>query len=333
MTIGNLDVSHATGRGDTLRPVPLLVNALDTDYLGIPGTALAFLVDAGEGPVMVECGCAVSFPTLCGQLAARGLRPGDLRALFVTHIHLDHAGSAGHFAREGVRVHVHPRGARHLAEPARLIAGSRAVHGARYERFYGDPLPVPDSLLRAVADREIVDVAGMRFTALESPGHARHHHAWLVGRIVGQACSGDELVFTGDVLGMISPGSRFISIPVPPSDIDIPAWSRSVGRLRALPAGLRALLTHGGERPLGAHLDAFLARMNQELPLLAELVELARSDATEADARYRAFLTPLARQGEVSEELIGALLGKAFRDMNIAGIADAVEGGRFTRSL
>jgi len=323
-----------TGRGVTLRPVPVSPAAiplvsLDTHYLGIPETALAFVVDAGEGPVLVECGCAVAYEGLCAQLAERGIAPRDLRAVFVTHIHLDHAGSAGHFAREGVCVHVHPRGERHLAEPARLIAGSRAVHGPRYERFYGDPLPVPASLLRPVEDRQTVEVAGLRFEAIETPGHARHHHAWVVGRARGTP----ELVFTGDVLGMISPRSDYISIPVPPSDIDIPAWSESVRRLRALPRGMRAVLTHGGERPLGAHLEAFVARMNEELPLLAELVELAKSDGTEADARYRAFLTPLARGGGMSEELIGALLGKAFRGMNMAGIAEAIATGRFARSL
>jgi len=136
-----------------------------------------------------------------------------------------------------------------------------------------------------------------------------------------------------DGLGMISPRSTYISIPVPPSDIDVPAWSESVRRLRALPRDLRAVLTHGGERPLGAHIDAFVARMNEELPLLAELVEIAKSDAVEADARYRAFLTPRAREDEVSEELIGALLGKAFRGMNLAGIAEASAAGRFATSL
>ena len=323
-----------TDRGDTLRSVslphaPISLVSLDTHYLGVPETALAFVIDAGIGPVLVECGCAVAYEGLCAQLAQLGIEPRDLRALFVTHIHLDHAGSAGHFAREGVPVHVHPRGVRHLADPVRLIAGSRAVHGPRYDRFYGDPLPVPPSLLRSVEDQGIVEVAGLRFTAIETAGHARHHHAWLVGRTGGDG----EIVFTGDVLGMISPRSTYISIPVPPSDIDVPAWSESVRRLRALPSSLRAVLTHGGERPLGAHIDAFVARMNEELPLLAALVELAKSDAPEADARYRAFLTPLAREGGVSEELIGALLGKAFRGMNLAGIAEAIAAGRFAPSL
>lgn len=310
-------------------PAPISLVPLDTRYLGIPETALAFVIDAGAGSVLIECGCAVAYEGLCAQLAQHGIAPRDIRALFVTHIHLDHAGSAGHFAREGVPVYVHPRGVRHLADPARLIAGSRAVHGPRYDQFYGDPLPVPQSLLQSVEDQGIVEVAGLRFTAIETPGHARHHHAWLAGRVGAD----DEMVFTGDVLGMISPRSTYISIPVPPSDIDVPAWSESVRRLRALPRDLRAVLTHGGERPLGAHIDAFVARMNEELPLLAELVEIAKSDAVEADARYRAFLTPRAREGEVSEELIGALLGKAFRGMNLAGIAEASAAGRFATSL
>ena len=310
-------------------PSPIAVSTLDTRYLGIAGTASAFVVQGDGGAVLVECGCAVAFDGLVGQLAALGLAPRDLAALFVTHIHLDHAGSAGHFAREGVPVFVHPRGVRHLAEPSRLIAGSRAVHGHRYDRFYGDPLPIAAGRLHAVEHGGVVEAAGLRFEAVETPGHARHHHAWLVGHAGERA----ELVFTGDVLAMVSPGSSHISIPVPPSDIDIPAWRVSVERLRALPRDLRAVLTHGGERPLGPHLDAFVARMNEELPLLAELVELASRDPMAADARYRDFLAPRARTAGVGEEMIAALLGKAFRGMNLAGIAEAMAAGRFLPSL
>ena len=308
---------------------PIDITPLDTMYLGIPGTAMAFAVRGPEGAVLVECGCTVAFEGLRAQLAEIGLAPRDLKALFVTHIHLDHAGSAGHFAREGVPVFAHPRGARHLAEPARLIAGSRAVHGPRYDRFYGDPLPIAADMLHAVGHGGTVDVAGLRFESIETPGHARHHHAWVAGA-AGRAA---ELVFTGDVLGMISPASDYISVPVPPSDIDIPAWRESVARLRALPRGMRAVLTHGGERALGPHIDAFVARMNDELPLLAEVAELAKRDPAGADARYRDFLVPRARAGGVREELITALLGQAFRGMNIAGIAEATAAGRFASSL
>lgn len=305
------------------------ISTLDTRYLGIPGTASSFVVHGPGGPALVECGCAVAYETLCGQLAELSVAPRALKAIFVTHIHLDHAGSAGHFAREGVPVFVHPRGARHLIEPSRLIAGSRAVHGPRYDRFYGDPLPIPGELVRAVEDNADIEVGGLRFRALETPGHARHHHAW----IVGPQGDGDEVVFTGDVLGMISPGSQYISIPVPPSDIDVPAWSTSVARLSELPARTRAILTHGGERPLGAHLDAFRRRMNEELPLLGELALLSATDPAAADARYRDFLVPRARDAGVSEELIQALLGRAFRGMNLAGIADAITSTRFAASL
>ena len=305
------------------------ISALDTRYLGIPGTAFSFVVHGAGGPVLVECGCAVAYEGLRAQLAGIGVAPRDLRALFVTHIHLDHAGGAGHFAREGVPVFVHPRGARHLAEPSRLIAGSRAVHGTRYDEFYGDPLPVPPDRLHAIEHGASVDIAGLRFDAIDTPGHARHHHAWVAGRID----AGAELVFTGDVLGMISPGSEYISIPVPPSDIDIPAWIESIQRLRALPRGLRAVLTHGGERPLGGHLDRFVARMNEELPLLGERVDVAETDPPAADARYRDFLLPRAKAAGLDDRLAAALLGKAFRDMNLAGIAEAKRAGRYAPRL
>ncbi|MEI7877293.1 MAG: MBL fold metallo-hydrolase [Planctomycetota bacterium] len=301
------------------------VTSLDTQYLGIPGTASAFVVRGPSGHALVECGCAVAFDGLRAQLADIGLAPRDLKALLVTHIHLDHAGSAGHFAREGVPVFVHRRGARHLEEPSRLIAGSRAVHGARYERYFGDPLPIASHALHPIDDGGVVEVAGLRFEAIDTPGHARHHHGWLAGIAGKQA----EIIFVGDVLAMISPGSDFISIPVPPSDIDIPAWRGSITRLRALPREMRAMLTHGGDRALGAHLDGFVARMNEELPVLAEIANLAKTDPRGADARYQEFLLPRARAGGVREELIASLLGEAFGRMNIDGIAQAIEAGKF----
>ena len=309
---------------------------LDTNYLEIPGAAAAYLVLGPTAPVLVECGCAVAFDLLTAQLADHNVRPKELAGIFVTHIHLDHAGSAGHFAREGVPVFVHPRGARHLIDPARLIAGSRAVHGARYDRHYGDPLPIAPDLVRAIDDGATVSCGGLRWSAIETLGHARHHHAWTLSRERSDAAV--DRVFVGDVLGMISPGSSHISIPVPPSDIDIPAWRTSLARLRALPMGIDAVLTHGGSVPLHAHLQAFTARMNEELPLLAELVELAKSDqATSdqlaADARYRDFLLPRAKAAGLSDALAALLLGKAFRAMNLAGIADSIAHGRFATSV
>jgi hypothetical protein len=142
-----------------------------------------------------------------------------------------------------------------------------------------------------------------------------------------------DRVFVGDVLGMISPGSSHISIPVPPSDIDIPAWRTSLARLRALPIGINAVLTHGGSVSLHTHLAAFTARMNEELPLLAELVDTAKADPLVADARYRDFLLPRAKAAGLSDALAALLLGKAFRTMNLAGIADSIAHGRFATSV
>ncbi|MEY3023079.1 MAG: hypothetical protein RIS86_2277 [Planctomycetota bacterium] len=299
------------------------IRPLDTGYLGIPDAALAFLVLAPEAPVLVESGCAVSHDALRAALAAHGVAPRDLAAVVVTHVHLDHAGGAGHLAREGVPVLVHPRGARHLADPARLVAGSRAVHGARYEAHYGDPLPVDTALVRSVDDGASVDLGGWRFTAIATPGHARHHHAWLAGPRDGEPTD----LFTGDALGMTTPGSSFLSIPAPPSDIDLPAWRATIARLESLAAGLRCHLTHGGVRPLGAHREAFARRFREETALLVDLARTGAGD-DEADLAYRAFLEPRIDATGVPERLRAAMLGRAFRAMNLAGVRQAVAAGR-----
>ncbi|MFM1823153.1 MAG: hypothetical protein RI967_1419 [Planctomycetota bacterium] len=312
------------------------VAELDTGYLGIPGAAAVFLVRAPGAPVLVETGCAATFEAVRAGLAAHGVAPRDLAAVLVTHVHLDHAGAAGHFAREGVPVLVHPRGARHLADPARLIAGSRAVHGPRYDAHYGDPLPIDPARIRAIEDGDSAELGGWRFEAIATPGHARHHHAWLAG----PAGLPPRELFAGDVLGMVTPGSRFIAIPAPPSDIDLAAWRASLARIAALPGGLRCLLTHGGGRPLAPHLAEFTARFDEETALLAGLVQTddaggngggndggndgGNMDAEAADRRYRDFLAPRIAAAGVRDELAASLLGRAFRAMNIAGVAEAV---------
>lgn len=302
------------------------VAELDTGYLGVPGAASVFLVSAPSAPVLVETGPAATFDAVRAALAARGVAPRDLAAVLVTHVHLDHAGAAGHFAREGVPVLVHPRGARHLADPARLIAGSRAVHGTRYDAHYGDPLPIDPALVRPIEDGGGAGLGGWRFTAIATPGHARHHHAWLAGP---EDLPPTEL-FAGDVLGMVTPGSRFIAIPAPPSDIDLDAWRASLARLATLPAGLRCHLTHGGARALGAHLADFTARFDEETALLVELSRTEGDARIAADRRYRDFLAPRLAAAGVRGELAASLLGRAYRTMNIAGVADAL--ARATRA-
>lgn len=316
------------------------VDAIDVGYLGLDRAAASFLVCAqGQPPILIECGTAACQPRLHRALDERGLRPADIAGLFVTHIHLDHAGGAGHFAAEGVPVYVHPFGVRHLADPSKLIASSRRVHGPSYDRFYGDPLPCPPQRLHATPDGTVMRIAGLRVTAIETPGHARHHHAWLVEEDHPAPSTASihhsRHLFTGDVASMRVPGSEFISVPMPPPEFDLAAWRHSLDRLTAaLRAGgetgetwTTLWLTHfgpilGGSGQALAHIAEARRRLDAEAELVRGLVEeqdRGLSD-TEAVARYGAWLWPQAAQAGVSEAQRSAFLGPSFCRMNLHGV-------------
>ena len=335
---------------------PLNVTAIDVGYLGVRGAGAAFAVSTGaaaESTVIVEAGPAVCLPTLEAGLREASIAPEAIAHVLVTHVHLDHAGAAGHFAARGAHVWVHPRGARHLVDPERLVAGTRAVHGARFESEYGMPRPIVAAQVHAVEDGATApDALGAQ--AVATPGHARHHHAWVL-RDARRAH-----LFTGDVTGILLPpgraagsgnaagasgaaessgatGSsgamRFLAVPMPPSDMDVVAWRASIDRLEALVdaeerAG-RAVtmwLTHGGAAADARdHLRELRERLAEEHALCASICRDGLvpggvpSDA--AVDRYSQWLWPRADSAGVLPGDRAVFLGAAFMRMNLAGVA------------
>jgi glyoxylase-like metal-dependent hydrolase (beta-lactamase superfamily II) len=190
-------------------------------------------------------------PEPCVETLLAGLGGEPPRALLLTHIHLDHAGAAGALVRRfpGLEVYVHESGVDHLADPSKLLASAERLYGDDMERLWGDVVPVPRESLRPLRGGETVGGFSVRYT----PGHARHHVAYLHDR------TGDA--FVGDVAGVRIPPSDLVVPPTPPPDIDLEAWESSLELLRAAsPARLR--LTHFGtiDEP-ASHLD----RMRREL--------------------------------------------------------------------
>ncbi len=213
------------------------ITVLDLEHLGRPEVIASFLVPCPEGGfVLLESGPGSTLGTLERGVEAAGFSLGDLRAVFVTHVHLDHAGAAGELSRRtGALVAVHPAGARHMADPSRLLASAGRIYGDLMDMLWGTMVPVPAERLRTVGDGELVEVGGLRVQALHTPGHARHHVAWKIG---------DDLA-TGDVGGIRLPGWHHVVPPTPPPDIDIPTWLKSVRTLRSVQPR-RLLLTHFG---------------------------------------------------------------------------------------
>ncbi len=170
--------------------------AVDTDYVRPRMDASHLIVDSGRA-AFVDTGTNHSAPNLQAALLAQGLSPSDVDFIFLTHVHLDHAGGAGLLAQlfPRAQVLVHPRGAGHIVDPAKLIAGTRAVYGdAAYLKLYGDILPVPKERVSSVQDGERRSLGRRTFEFLHTPGHALHHLS-----IVDRAAAA---VFSGDTFGV-----------------------------------------------------------------------------------------------------------------------------------
>ncbi len=197
-------------------------------------TIAAFLVESRDGPVLVECGPHSVFPQLEKGLAKHGYRVADLKHLLLTHIHFDHAGAAWALAEQGVKIHVHPAGYRHLLAPERLYQSAQRIYGDQMESLWGKMEAIASDQLVMAEDNSEIQVGEHLFKAIHTPGHAVHHIAWQLG----------EVIFTGDVAGVSIQGGPVVP-PCPPPDIFLEAWRDSIARLRK--AGPSTLyLTHFG---------------------------------------------------------------------------------------
>ena len=208
------------------------ITAVDTEYL-YPGHAAAHLVTQNGRAAFVDVGTNDSVPYLLAALRALGLEPGAVDYVLLTHVHLDHAGGAGRLMRAlpNARCVLHPRGAPHMIDPARLITGSRAVYGPeRFERLYGRIEPIEAGRVHVTRDGERLRLAGREFEILHTPGHALHHQVF-----VDLAHRG---IFTGDTFGISyreldSPAGAFIFPTTTPTQFDPAQLRASVERLLA----------------------------------------------------------------------------------------------------
>jgi glyoxylase-like metal-dependent hydrolase (beta-lactamase superfamily II) len=227
----------AAGEGTV--PLGHEVFQIDTRMAGYDGITAGYLI-RGDRPCLVETGTAPSAPVIRDALAGLGIGPGDLATVVVTHIHLDHAGGAGDIAAmfPAAQIVVHQRGARHLADPSRLMAGARMVYGDALERLFGVLAPVPAGRIVALDDVGTVDLGGgRRLDSYYSPGHARHH----VGRV--DSDTGD--LYVGDAAGVYLPDTGDVRPATPPPDFDLETALASVRKFAALQPS-RLLFSHYG---------------------------------------------------------------------------------------
>ncbi|MGE8279228.1 MAG: MBL fold metallo-hydrolase [Stenotrophomonas sp.] len=220
------------------------IHTVDTAFQRDHFDAAYLIVQDGRG-AFVDCGTTHSLPNLLACVAQAGLQPADIDWLILTHVHLDHAGGAGALMQQlpNARLVVHPRGAQHMIDPARLIAGATAVYGeAEIARSYGQIVPVPAERVVVAEDGHQVLLAGRALVCVDTPGHARHHLC------VWDAAS--QSWFTGDTFGLSyreldHAGGVFIIPTSSPVQFDPEAMHASIERLmREAPEAM--YLTHYG---------------------------------------------------------------------------------------
>ncbi len=268
------------------------IHTLDLRFQNIPGLIASYLVESGGEFALIETGPGSTLATLRSAIRAAGMNESAIKKVFVTHIHLDHAGAAGWFAQNGATIYCHPNAVRHLVDPAKLIDSARMVYGDQMDSLWGEMLPAPAEHVIALQDNERVPLGEVEIIAWDTPGHARHHHAFIIG----------DVCFTGDVAGMRLEGSRYLSVTAAPPQFDPVAYLQSVDRLMA--ANFKTLyLTHfGAVSDVAEH----LAHYRQRIMAVHERVAAGFHEGISVEEnrqRYAAAEHQIAMQAGVSEEL------------------------------
>lgn len=244
-------------RRTTLARMPI---TLDLSFLGRAHVIATAALPCDGGVALVDPGPSSCLPALTAALAAHGYALTDVKALLLTHIHLDHAGAAGSIVQQlpDVPVYVHAVGARHLIAPEKLLASATRLYGADMNRLWGAFLAVPEANVRALTGGETITPGGLSLAVASTPGHAVHHVSYLD--------AADGIAYVGDTAGIAIGGYALAATP--PPDVDLGAWMQSLDAIDEW-APRALFLTHFGEV---AEARAHLARYRQVLLRSAERV-------------------------------------------------------------
>ena len=235
-------------------PLGTGLDYFDLHFLGEPGIIATGLLSGRDGVALIDPGPSTCLATLKNHLETRGVPFGDIRAILLTHIHLDHAGATGSLLRDcpNATVFVHEAGARHLVEPSKLIASASRLYGADMERLWGEILPVPAERLQTTGD-ERLRIAGHDIEVARTPGHASHHLSYFLPDA--------GVAFVGDTAGICRASGRVVLPPTPPPDIDLDAWRISTDRILAWNPDVLFLTHFGPQRSARVHFGDLWSRM------------------------------------------------------------------------
>jgi len=258
------------------------ISAVDVLYERERLNAVHIVLERGRAAI-VDTGTSNGVDRVLQALAEKGVAPEQVDYVILTHVHLDHAGGAGQFMARcpNAILTVHPRGARHVIDPSRLLSATVAVYGEQAtRRLYGEVLPVPADRVRETPEGASVSLAGRELAFLDAPGHARHHV------VVRDAASGG--IFVGDCFGLSyreldRDGLQFSFPTTSPAQFDPPALKRTIDRILSLePQAI--YVTHFGRLRDLQRLAGDLRRL---IDAHVEIAERHRNDGAERGARLR----------------------------------------------
>lgn len=285
------------------------IHTIDLEFQGIPQAIGAYLVLHAAGGALVECGPGSTIPAVKRALEEHKFTPANITDVFLTHIHLDHAGSAGWWARQGARVHVHQFGALHMLDPEKLLASAGRIYGDLMEPLWGEFLPVPEDRLNILRDGDEVAFGGRAIRALDTPGHAKHHLAYIL----------EGVCFSGDVGGVRLPGIRAVRLPTVPPEFHLETWRQTIQRLRKEEIHSIAP-THFGIHPdAGWHLKTVEDNLNA---IEAWMEEAMADDPTREELRDRFsnWMRQRALEAGIPPDLAEAYETAISSDMSADGI-------------
>lgn len=270
-----------------------VIHTLDLNFQGLSAITAAYLVVGPKGPILIETGPGSTLNTLLNQIRQHGFEPEQIKHVLVTHIHLDHAGAAGWWAQKGAQIYVHSFGARHLISPEKLMASAKRIYGNMMETLWGEMLPAPADRVTEVFDNDVLEVAGLSIKALETPGHARHHHVFVL----------DDIAFTGDAAAVNLPNLNLPDIPAPPPEFDLEMWEATLDRLLA-EGFSRIYPTHfGAVDDVQGHLLSVKQLLRDTAVFIQQKMEenLSRDEIV---AAYENWFVARAKAAGLSEEAI-----------------------------
>lgn len=208
------------------------IKIIDLHFKNLDHAIAVYLIPTSDGPILIETGPYSTFPKLSAGVESLGYRMDEIKHVFLTHIHLDHAGAAWALAETGANIYLHPFGAKNMEDPSRLMESATRIYGDQMDVLWGQMKPIPAGQLLQVEDGQTFQIGEVQIKSLHTPGHAKHHIAWQV----------EDMIFTGDVAGVKIDDGPVVP-PCPPPDINLEDWKASIDILRqAKPSAL--YLTH-----------------------------------------------------------------------------------------